>query len=118
MTAIHKIAKPTELQLHAENGLRITQDLKKLNEALESEKVYFRDAAGEETFDVVVPELGKVQVRKPSEGGIVTSTLLDVALFNALDQKTKHELISKGVVKITTTSKPPSKAAVVFTLNV
>lgn len=117
MTAVKQVAQ-TELEERAESALLLSGDIKKLSETLEVEKGWFRDQAGEETLDIVIEGLGKVQVKKPAEGGISTSTTLDVKLFEALDAKMKHELISKGVVKITTTSKAPSKAAVVFTLNV
>ena len=117
MTAIKKVQQD-ELIERAEQGLLLTGDIKKLTESLEADKAWFRDVAGEETLDVVVEGLGKVQVKKPSEGGTFTSTTFNLKAFEALDKKTQHLLISSGVVEIKTSSKAPSKAAVVFTLNV
>lgn len=117
MSAVKKVQQ-NELQERAEQGLLLSSDIKKLTETLEVEKSWFRDVAGEETLDVVVEGLGKVQVKKPSEGGTFTSTTFNLKAFELLDKKTQHELISKGVVEIKTASKAPSKAAVVFTLNV
>lgn len=118
MSAVKKVVNQNELQDRAEQGLLLTSDIKKLTDSLEVEKVWFRDQAGEETLDVVVEGLGKVQVKKPSEGGTYTSTTFNLKAFEALDKKVQHELISKGVVEIKTASKAPSKAAVTFTLNV
>lgn len=117
MTALQKSNTPL-VQEKAEEGLEITSEIKRLTGLLDTNKEWFRSEAGGETLDVVVDGLGKVQVKKPSEGGIFTTTSLDTAVFDALDAKTKHDLISKGIVKVTSGSKAPSKAAVVFTLNV
>lgn len=118
MTALKNKANNSLLEEKAEEGLELTSELKRLGEILETNKEWFRGEADGETLDVVVDGLGKVQVKKPSEGGIFTSTTLNTAAFDALDSKTKHDLVSKGIVKVTSGSKAPSKAAVVFTLNV
>lgn len=117
MTAIKKVSN-NELVERAEQALLLSNDIKKLSETLEFDKAWFRDQAADETLDVVVEGLGKVQVKKPSEGGIYTSTIFNQKAFDALDKKTQHLLISTGVVEIKQASKAPSKAAVVFTLNV
>ena len=98
--------------------LEVFRDIKNLSEILEQDKAWFREQAEGETTDVVVPNVGKVQVKKPSEGGIVTSTILNLKKFEELDALTKHELIKKGIVEIKTTSRAPSLAAVMVTLNV
>ena len=100
------------------NTLEVYTDIKNLNEILENDKAWFRDQALGETLDVAVPGVGKIQVKKPSEGGISTSTVLNVKKFDELSQASKHELIKLGVVEIKTTSRAPSLAAVVVTLNV
>ena len=116
MTSIRKLK--TSIETKAEAALEVFQDLKDLNAQLESYKEEFRDHADGETVDIIIQGLGKVQIKKPSEGGTFTSTVFDTKAFEALDKATQHLLISSGVVKITTSSKAASKAAVVFTLNV
>ena len=108
----------TPIQRKAAASLNTFQEIKDLTTLLENDKEFFRDHADGETVDIIVEGLGKVQIKKPSEGGTFTSTTFDLKAFEALDKKVQHELISKGVVKIQTSSKAASKAAVVFTLNV
>lgn len=100
------------------NTLEVYTDIKNLNEILESDKLWFRDQALGETLDVVVPGVGKIQVKKPSPGGISTSTVLNLKKFEECDQAFKHACIKAGIVEIKTTSRAPSLAAVVVTLNV
>lgn len=116
MTAVRKLT--TSIQLKAQHSLETFEDLKSLEKILEDDKLFWRDHADGETVDIVVEGLGKIQVKKPSEASTFTSTTFDLKAFEALDKSVQHELISKGVVKITTGSKAASKAAVVFTLNV
>lgn len=116
MNTIRKLMSPIERK--ALKSLELFEQIKDLTAVLELHKEDYREVANGDTLDIIVEGVGKVQVKKPSEGGTFTSTSFDLKAFDLLDKKTQHELISKGVVKITTASKAPSKAAVVFTLNV
>lgn len=116
MTQVRKLMNPIERK--ALKSLETFEQIKDLTAQLELYKEEFREHADGETVDIVVEGVGKIQIKKPSEGGTFTSTTFDIKAFDALDKATQHTLISKGVVKIQTSSKAASKAAVVFTLNV
>lgn len=116
MTSVRKIQ--TKIEAKAQQSLETFEEIQNLNKILEEDKVFWRDYADGETKEIIVEGLGKVQIKKPSEGGTFTSTSFNMEAFEKLDKATQHLLISNGVVKITTSSKAPSKAAVVFTLNV
>ena len=117
MTALHQV-KQTTLMERAISTLNVFRQVKDLNEILEKDKAYFRDEAQGETTDIIVPSIGKIQVKKPSEGGLSTSTILNLKKWESLDKATQHELIKQGLIEVKTTSRAPSLAAVVITLNV
>ena len=106
------------IQTKAQLSLEIFEEIKNLSTQLENDKEFWRNHADGETVDIVVPNLGKIQIKKPSEASVSDSTTFDLKAFDALDKAVQHQLISSGVVKITRVSKAASKAAVVFTLNV
>lgn len=116
MTTVTKIKET--LFDRALAALKVFKQLQDLTALLDADKAFFRDAAQGETTTIEVPGVGKVQVKKPSEGGISTSTILNLKKWEELDQAKKHELIKLGLVEVKTTSRAPSLAAVVFTLNV
>lgn len=108
----------SEVLLNARLGLTLQGEITRLTSQMDEIKQFFRQRADGEKLEVTLEGVGSVTVKKPAAAASGTSIEFDEDAFNKLPKSTRKALIDTGVVKVVGWTRPESKAAVTFTLNV
>lgn len=101
----------------AARALSLKAQIENLEEQLSEYNTVFREYAEGETVNIVVPDIGKVQVTKPTPPSVKTGRVLNEEAFLSASPELQKMLFGLGIISVETRTISERKASVKYTLN-